>query len=131
MLAVGDGPLPESLLGRTLDGSKGYLEGMDGKTGVVVERKSERDIKMRDLYLTLDDQEERTLLFGESLELPLEPGEHRLKASNRLYTQEAIFTVREGETVRFEGVNVQKPGVLNAVAFLSGGVMYKPVLKRL
>lgn len=104
---------------------------MSAGATLYVERKSDRDIKMRDLYLRVDDQPEETLLFGQSLELSLSPGEHRLKATNRLYTVEETFTVRGGETVRFEGVNVLKNGILNVVAAVGGGIMYKPVLKRL
>ena len=104
---------------------------MGDEATLYVERKSERDIKMRDLYLTVDDQPERTLQYGQSLEVHLEPGEHRLKATNRLYSDQKTFTVKEGETVRFEGVNEPKGGLMNAVAIISGTVMYRPVLKRL
>lgn len=98
---------------------------------IYVERKSERDIKFRDLYIVVDDQPEKTLLFGQSVEIPVTPGEHEIKATTRLFTVREKFQVREGETIRFEGINVVKPGVLNVMAFISGSVAYKPILNRL
>ncbi|RYG25044.1 hypothetical protein EON82_08555 [bacterium] len=97
---------------------------------LILERNSERDIKFRDMYVLVDDMPEENVLFGQSLEVPLAPGEHRLRITNRLFHDEATFTVHEGETVRFTGINVLKPGVLNLVAMASGGVVYKPVLER-
>lgn len=106
-------------------------EDRSAKTGtLVVERTSDRDIKMRDLYVFVDDMPEQNVMFGNTLEIPLDPGEHRLKITNRLFSDQATFTVREGETVRFSATNVLKNGLLNVVAAVGGGVMYKPILKR-
>lgn len=98
---------------------------------LVVERNSERDIKIRDLYVRIDDEPERTLLFGESLDQPMSPGEHRIQVSNRIYKKTVTFEVKEGETVRFEGVNLAKKGFLSVLAAIAGTVMYRPELSRI
>jgi hypothetical protein len=98
---------------------------------LLLERNSDDDIKMRDLYVKIDDEPERTLHFGESLTLPLSPGEHSIQVSNRIYKKNATFTLGEGETVRFEGVNVPKRGLLSLLAGITGTMMYRPLLRRL
>jgi len=101
-------------------------------TSVLVERKSDRDIKFRDFYVTVDDLPERTLSYGDSTEFEISPGHHRISATNRLFTVHDEFDVKEGETARFEGINEQKSGPLSIFAIvISGTVMYRPVLERL
>jgi hypothetical protein len=94
-------------------------------------RLSERDIKMRDLYLQIDRSSEVNLRFGETVELQVDPGEHRLELTNRLYRTSVDFSIESDEHVEFEVANVKKPGLLNAIAFISGSVNYKPVIRRL
>lgn len=54
---------------------------------LIVERRDASDIGMRDLYVIVDELPEETLLYGGSLELPLPPGEHRVKVTNRLFSR--------------------------------------------
>ena len=77
---------------------------------VTLIRTSERDIKMRDLYVTLDEEPERTVLYGRATTFEVAPGEHRLKITNRLYSKTETFTLAEGEEVRFRGANVWMGG---------------------
>jgi hypothetical protein len=108
------------------------LSAVESKAGLlVVERTSGDDIKMRDLYMTVDDRPEQNVRFGKKLEISLAAGEHRIRVTNRLKYDEASFQIQAGETVRFEAVNVFIPGLMNAFAFIMGTAMYKPVLRRL
>lgn len=85
---------------------------MEARGKVVVRRDAEDDIKMRDLYVTLDEEDERTLLYPRSFEAELPPGEHRLKITNRLASREERFVVHAGETAEIEVANVVKGGML-------------------
>ena len=97
---------------------------------IVVDRNSRRDIKMRDLYVTVDNLAEDTLLFGETLEIPLNPGEHRVKVTNRVYSKSVAFSIGQGETVRFSAANIPSRGVLSLFMVFSGTVPYKVSIER-
>ena len=104
---------------------------MAGSATLHLERRSDRDIKRHDIFVKLDDDPEETIHYGDTLDLPLTPGEHHLKITNRLYHDEATFTVHEGERVNFSAVAVLKKGLLNFIAMSSGGTVYKPTLERM
>ena len=102
------------------------------KTGgtVVVDRTSSLDIKMRELFVQVDELPEASLKFGQSLELMLPEGTHHVKVTNRLTTQRAEFTVRSDETVRFDAANVPA-GAFFAPLLALGAGGYKVSLKRM
>ncbi|MCB8932384.1 MAG: hypothetical protein M9921_04290 [Fimbriimonadaceae bacterium] len=104
-------------------------EGLTAGT-LVVDRTSDRDIGMRDLYVRVDELEEITLLYGEGVQVRLLPGSHQIKVTNRLYTRRAEFELLEGEHVRFEVANV--PGsILFAPLLIMGGTgVYKVAIQR-
>jgi len=103
----------------------------NSETGVlVVKRTSHEDLKMRDLYVRIDDLPEDTLLYGESLEVPLAPGPHHIKITNRLYSKSADFEVKAGENVRFNVANIENRGILNALMTMTGSFSYKVRLER-
>lgn len=104
-------------------------EGLTAGT-LVVDRTSDKDIGMRDLYVRIDELEEITLLYGEGVKVRLLPGTHRVKVTNRLYSRRAEFDLREGEQVRFEVANV--PGsILFAPLLIIGGTgVYKVAIRR-
>ena len=97
---------------------------------VVLRRTSPKDIKMRDLYVQVDDRREVTLLFGEWVEVRLEPGEHRLRVTNRLFTKRETFDLAEGETVRFEVANVPGSLLFAPLLIISGTGAYKVTVKK-
>lgn len=96
----------------------------------MVDRTSDRDIGMRDLYVRIDELREITLLHGEGVQVRLLPGTHHLKVTNRLYTRRAEFELAEGEHVRFVVANV--PGsILFAPLLIIGGTgVYKVAIER-
>ncbi|HWD37869.1 MAG TPA: hypothetical protein VG944_03415 [Fimbriimonas sp.] len=102
----------------------------EGNGMLVVERTSDDDIKIRDLYVKVDDFSEGNVEYGDRLELPLQPGKHQLKITNRLFTQSADFDLKPGETVRFEATNVLLKGVFLPLMIVSGTGMYKVRLRR-
>lgn len=97
---------------------------------VVIDRTSAQDIKMRELFVQVDELPEASLKFGQSLELPLAEGTHRVKVTNRLTTQRAEFAVRRDEIVRFDAANVPA-GAFFAPLLALGAGGYKVSLKRI
>ncbi len=85
---------------------------------------------MRELFVQVDELPEASLKFGQSLELELNEGTHRVKVTNRLTTQRAEFTVRGEETVRFDAANVPA-GAFFAPLLALGAGGYKVSLKRI
>ena len=79
---------------------------MAATTPVTLRRDSQRDIKIRDLYASLDSGPEINLLFGESKTLDLTLGEHTLTVTNRLKTKHLSFEVKEGEPLTIPVGNV-------------------------
>lgn len=96
---------------------------------LTVARTSERDIKMRDLYVRVDG-EERNILFGRSTTYELAPGEHQLEVTNTLYTKTETVELREGEEARFLAANVWAGGIFAWIVVILTGA-YKVTLERL
>lgn len=96
---------------------------------IVVRRESEQDIKIRELYVRVDDGEEHTLLFSQTLELELPPGQHTIKATNRLYTQKQTFTLEPGQQLEFDANNIPG-GCFIAFMVLGGTGSYRVSLAK-
>jgi hypothetical protein len=96
---------------------------------LIVSRTSPNDIGMRDLYVLVDDREEQTLLNGQTLSLPLEPGKHTLKVTNRLFTQKADFSLESGQTAKFIASNRALGGLFSFLIVLGGTGAYKVTLE--
>lgn len=94
---------------------------------VIVRRNSDADIKMRALFVRLDDGEEQTLMFGSSYSFEATAGPHVLRATNRLYTQKHAFDLSAGGEVSFEAANVPG-GCFIAFMVLGGTGAYRVVL---
>jgi hypothetical protein len=75
---------------------------------LVVTRNSRRDIKIRDLYLLVDDVEIGNVAFGGSIERPFPAGEHTLTVTNRLYSQKVTFDLEDGQRAEFEAANIAR-----------------------
>lgn len=96
---------------------------------IAVHRTSEHDIKIRDLYVSIDDQPEENLPFGKSIEVPLNPGPHIVTVTNRLYTEKSSFEVAEGQSVSFIAAN--RASGCGAILFMVVGMgPYRVELKR-
>lgn len=87
---------------------------------LTIVRTSDEDFKVRQIYLTLDDQKVGTLMFGETFTTELDSGPHRLKFNNTFVWKTIDFDVKLGEQVRFEVIN--RPGKLTYPMLLIVGV---------
>lgn len=102
----------------------------DTQGQLIIERNSSRDIKMRDLYLSVDDLPEETLLFGDNLDLSLPAGEHRVKVTNRVYSKSLEFNLEPGQTIKLQAANIPSRGLLSLIMVFSGTVPYKVSIER-
>ncbi len=94
-------------------------------TCVVAIRNSTRDIKMRDLYLAIDNADYVSLQFGQSVEIPLEPGDHEIRVTNRISTKKLEFHVAEGEATTFNVACIPSRGLMSLLMIITGTVPYK------
>ncbi|MBC8066470.1 MAG: hypothetical protein H7Y17_16690 [Chlorobia bacterium] len=92
---------------------------------IVVERIDAKDIKMRDLYLQVDDLAEETLMYRESIAISVIPGLHRISATNRVNTKTLDIDVIPGETVGIAAVCIPSKSILAMLMVLTGIVPYK------
>ena len=95
---------------------------------IVVSRNSNRDIKMRNVELLLDGEFVTDLPFGAREELEIEPGSHKLTATNRAFTQSTDFDIEEGQNLSFRIVAVPLRGLWSIVSML-GTVPSKVVIE--
>ena len=95
----------------------------------MVRRNSEADLKIRPIFVTIDQVPERTLLFGHETEFQLPAGTHVLRATNRLFSKKVSVRLAPGETATFTVANVAA-GCLFVFASMSGAVACKLILQR-
>ncbi len=91
---------------------------------LTVERTSEKDVRQRQIVVSLDGSPFATLLHGESATRDIAPGHHRLRAHNTLVWKTVEFDIASGEALRFAAVNRAGPGTMALVALLGVGPLY-------
>ena len=72
---------------------------------VILTRTHKKDIGQRQVVVTIDDGEKKTLMFGDTIRLEIPAGEHVLKAHNTLVWKTIPFKVSEDEQVTFTLIN--------------------------
>ena len=100
------------------------------KSRVTVSRTDERDVQQRQIYARVDDTAQRTLMFGESFTLDLEPGSHTLKVNNTLYWKTVRFAVEPGEHVEFAVINISSKLSFGFLAMLGAGPLRLVIERR-
>ena len=85
---------------------------------------------MRDLYLLIDDDREEILEFGDTVEVQLRPGDHRAKATNRMFSKSKEFTLGPGERVVFDVGNIPSWNPFTFVMLITGTMPYKVEIQR-
>jgi hypothetical protein len=69
-------------------------------TTLVVSRSSPGDFQDRQIYLWIDDQALGKIRYGEAISRTIEPGTHKVRAFNTLFTREITVEAAPGEEVR-------------------------------
>lgn len=85
---------------------------------IVVSRTSDNDIKIREIEMRLDGKFVRLLRYGHAYDFNLEPGKHRLTATNRLFSRTIEFTVEPGDTAWFMATGIPLEGAWHILTLL-------------
>lgn len=103
----------------------GYSERMDKTTATItVARKSPNDVRVRQIYVSLDGKTVAELMFGGSFTTEIEAGPHRLRANNTLVWKTLDVELRPGEHAHFNVVNRPGPGTYAMLSLLGSGPIY-------
>lgn len=87
---------------------------------VTVRRQSNKDIGMREIYVSLDDERIAVLGPGEEVSREVKPGPHRLRVHNTLFWKTIDFTTAVGEHVSFMAINRQGLGTYSFLMYFVG-----------
>jgi hypothetical protein len=72
---------------------------------VTLTRTHKKDVGQRQVVVTIDEGEKKTLMFGDTVALDIAPGDHVLKAHNTLVRKSVPFRLSAGEQVTFTLIN--------------------------
>jgi hypothetical protein len=88
---------------------------------VTMRRTDATDVQQRQIYVNVDGGQTYTLVFGDTVTLPLQPGAHTLKTNNTLYWKTVKFNVEAGQTARFMLINAAGKAALGFLALFGVG----------
>lgn len=91
---------------------------------ITVARTSDKDVRIRQLVVSIDGKQAGTLLFGESITQELEAGPHRLRVHNTLVWKTLDLELGPGEHARFNAINKAGFGTYSMVGLLGAGPLY-------
>ena len=91
---------------------------------ITVSRKDSKDVKDRQIVVSVDGESLATLLYGEEATREVAPGEHRLRAHNTLFWKNLAVTLAPGEHARFSVVNRAGMGSFSLLGLLGAGPLY-------
>ena len=95
-----------------------------GTATITVTRKSPTDLKVRQIYISIDGRTAAELLFGQSFTTSVPAGPHRLRANNTLVWKTLDTDLKPGEHARFTVVNRPGFGTYAMLSLLGGGPIY-------
>jgi hypothetical protein len=95
-----------------------------GKATITVTRRSPKDVRVRQIYISVDGRNIAELLFGESVATEVDPGPHRLRANNTLVWKTVLCELQPGEHARFSVVNRPGFGSYAMLSLLGTGPIY-------
>lgn len=93
-------------------------------TRLVITRREARDVRQRQVFVSLDDQPLGDLVFGEEISREITPGPHTLKANNTMIWKTVKFEAKAGDEVRFSAVNYSGRGFWMLMAFAGVAPLY-------
>ena len=91
---------------------------------ITISRKDAKDVRDRQIVVSLDGESLATLLFGQEATRELAPGEHRLRAHNTLFWKTLEVSLAPGEHARFSVVNRAGTGTYSLLGLLGVGPLY-------
>lgn len=94
---------------------------------LLITRSSERDVRNRQIFASLDGQSIGDVLFGEKIERTMAPGPHRIRVHNTLFWKTLHVDAAPGETVHYEVVNYAGKGFLHFVLIIGVAPLFLAV----
>jgi hypothetical protein len=91
---------------------------------VTVSRKDARDVRDRQIVVSIDGQRFGTLLFGHEVTRDVPPGPHRIRAHNTLFWKTLEVDLHPGEHARFITINRAGTGTFSLLGLLGAGPLY-------
>jgi hypothetical protein len=91
---------------------------------ITITRKAKDDVRVRQIYISLDGKTVAELLYGDVATLRVPPGRHRLRANNTLVWKTLDIELRAGEQAAFEVVNRPGFGSFALLSLLGAGPIY-------
>ena len=91
---------------------------------ITVTRKAPEDVRVRQIYISLDGKTVAELLYGQTFTTPVEAGAHRLRANNTLVWKTVDCDLAPGEHAHFRVVNRPGPGTYAMLSLLGTGPIY-------
>lgn len=91
---------------------------------ITVVRKDSRDVRDRQIVVSLDGEPLGTLLFGENVTREVPAGPHRLRAHNTLFWKTVDVTLEPGEHATFAAVNRAGVGTFSLLGLLGAAPLY-------
>ncbi len=88
---------------------------------LTVKRQSDQDVGYREIIVALDGESLAVLRHGDVVTRDLEPGPHRLRVHNTLFTKTVDFSLGVGEHAIFATVNRAGFATYSVLAFFIGG----------
>src|SRR5215207_10682585 len=91
---------------------------------ITIGRKDPKDVRDRQIVVSLDGEPVGTLLFGNEVSRDVDPGKHRLRAHNTLFWKTLELSLAPGEHAVFRVVNRAGMGTFSLLGLLGVGPLY-------
>lgn len=91
---------------------------------VTVVRRHPKDVRDRQIVVSIDGEKFGTLLFGDTVTKEVPPGTHRIRAHNTLFWKTLDVDLRSGEHARFIAINRPGIGTYSLLGLLGAGPLY-------
>jgi hypothetical protein len=91
---------------------------------VTVTRRDEKDVRDRQIIVSIDGSPLATLLYGQQATREVPAGPHRLKAHNTLFWRNLEADLKPGEHAQFVVINRAGSGTLSLLGILGVGPLY-------
>lgn len=91
---------------------------------ITVVRKNDKDVRDRQIVVSVDGEPLGTLLYGGSATREIEPGPHRIRAHNTLFWKSVDVDLQPGEHARFVAVNRAGFGTYSLMGLFGAGPLY-------
>lgn len=96
----------------------------EGRATITITRTSPRDVRVRQIYVSIDGRTAAELLYGQSFTTEVGAGPHRLRAHNTLVWKTVDCDLAAGEHAHFEVVNRPGFGTYAMISLLGSGPIY-------